>query len=535
MSNEITAPISVIANSITAPVTLGIIGIIGSGGASTWASITGKPITVATGKTITVSNTMTLAGTDSSTLNIGAGGTLGSAAFTAASSYASSAQGTLADNAVPTTRTINSVDLSANRTLADLGIASRQAIKSTDFTAVAYGRYHTTGNVTVTRPASGTFGDIFDVLVASGTATIEGVTYSATRFPIEVVCISGGTPGTWIVPAGALPVSGGGTGGSSQPAAWTGLGGSGTISSPTFTNGTFANGTATVLTVGDQTSNSSAGTITWRGKSGGGTNLSASWVMRSNAYFALDAYGGTDAIRVDASNGRVAFTRGMEGDSYYNGKLSIGTAAPADENAGLLVVSKGYATATGNHHAIRVTSTDAVLAAGAGVCFFDSQAIVSSPNNIDHIAEFQARSSKTGAGTMSDWFGYWTSPVFSLGTTARAAHVNIEDAKGAGTLTTQYGIRIKALTKAATNYAIVTEGTAGVVFGGTLAVTGATTATGGLILGSFTVSTFPSTTYLMGVVTDALAPVVGADVASGGSAKCIVCYNGTSKIVTALL
>jgi hypothetical protein len=225
----------------------------------------------------------------------------------------------------------------------------------------------------------------------------------------------------------------------------------------------------------------------------------------------------------------------MEGDSYYNGKLSIGTTAPADENAGLLVVSKGYATATGNHHAIRVTSTDSVLAAAAGVCFFDSQAIVSSPNNIDHIAEFQARSSKTGAGTMNDWYGYWTSPVFNLGTTARAAHVNIEDATGPGTLTTQYGIRIKALTKAATNYSIVTEGTAGVVFGGTLAVTGATTTTGGLILGSFTVAAFPSTTYLMGVVTDALAPVVGAAVSAGGSAKCIVCYNGTSKIVTALL
>jgi hypothetical protein len=71
--------------------------------------------------------------------------------------------------------------------------------------------------------------------------------------------------------------------------------------------------------------------------------------------------------------------------------------------------------------------------------------------------------------------------------------------------------------------------------GGALSVTGATTTTGGLILGSFTVAAFPSTTYLMGVVTDALAPVVGSAVSAGGAAKCIVCYNGTSKIVTALL
>ena len=43
MSNSITAPVTVIQNTINAPVTLGIIG---SGGASTWASITGKPAAV---------------------------------------------------------------------------------------------------------------------------------------------------------------------------------------------------------------------------------------------------------------------------------------------------------------------------------------------------------------------------------------------------------------------------------------------------------------------------------------------------------
>lgn len=36
-------------------------------------------------------------------------------------------------------------------------------------------------------------------------------------------------------------------------------------------------------------------------------------------------------------------------------------------------------------------------------------------------------------------------------------------------------------------------------------------------------------------VNDALVPVIGSAVANGGSAKCLVCYNGTSWIVTALL
>jgi len=68
-----------------------------------------------------------------------------------------------------------------------------------------------------------------------------------------------------------------------------------------------------------------------------------------------------------------------------------------------------------------------------------------------------------------------------------------------------------------------------------LDVTGAVRATAGFLYGTFTVGTFPATTYLEAVVTDALAPIIGTTVAAGGSAKCKVMYNGTSKIVTAVL
>ena len=71
--------------------------------------------------------------------------------------------------------------------------------------------------------------------------------------------------------------------------------------------------------------------------------------------------------------------------------------------------------------------------------------------------------------------------------------------------------------------------------GKNLSVAGTTTCTGGVIFGTYTVSTFPATTYLEAVVTDALVPVVGSAVASGGSAKCKVMYNGSAKIVTAVL
>jgi hypothetical protein len=70
---------------------------------------------------------------------------------------------------------------------------------------------------------------------------------------------------------------------------------------------------------------------------------------------------------------------------------------------------------------------------------------------------------------------------------------------------------------------------------GNITASGTATATGGVIYGTFTVGTFPTTTYLEAVVTDALAPTQGATVVAGGSAKCKVMYNGTAKIVTAVL
>ena len=87
----------------------------------------------------------------------------------------------------PIARTIGGVDLTANRTLSDIGAASRRVYKTTGFTAAAYGRYHTAGTITITDPTSPTpvAGDIFDVVIVSGTANIGGVTYQASRFPIE--------------------------------------------------------------------------------------------------------------------------------------------------------------------------------------------------------------------------------------------------------------------------------------------------------------------------------------------------------------
>jgi hypothetical protein len=56
--------------------------------------------------------------------------------------------------------------------------------KSSSFTAEAYKYYATTGTVTVTDPASPNAGHYYFVLVQSGTATIGGTGFAASRIPI---------------------------------------------------------------------------------------------------------------------------------------------------------------------------------------------------------------------------------------------------------------------------------------------------------------------------------------------------------------
>lgn len=90
-------------------------------------------------KSLTLSNSVILAGTDGSTLNFGSGGTLGTNAFSSASF-------------VPTTRTINGLDLSTNRTLApsDLGAstAGSALFTLTNPSAISYLKINADNTVT---------------------------------------------------------------------------------------------------------------------------------------------------------------------------------------------------------------------------------------------------------------------------------------------------------------------------------------------------------------------------------------------------
>jgi hypothetical protein len=158
---------------------------------------------------------------------------------------------------------------------------------------------------------------------------------------------------------------------------------------------------------------------------------------------------------------------------------------------------------------------------------FAGQTTTANDNGTSPLVYFQARiTGSTTDPNNSAFTSVVTRPLFGW---YKGDNTSVGQVSAAG----QWALNASISSSSTTTGTLVVTG--GVGISGNTNIGGTTTATGGLVLGSFTAAAFPSTTYLMGVVTDALAPVVGASVAGGGSAKCIVCYNGTSKIVTALL
>lgn len=136
-------------------------------------------------------------------------------------------------------------------------VVGTRVYKTSAFTAAAFGRYHTSGTpITVTDPTSPApvAGDVYEVTVVGGIATIGGVNYAASRFPIEREY----NGSSWVtlspVLSDALQLSGGYTEGvvaigtvtSSQPLAIT----AGTVLTATLTASTACTFTMPTATAG---------------------------------------------------------------------------------------------------------------------------------------------------------------------------------------------------------------------------------------------------------------------------------------------
>ena len=325
---------------------------------------------------------------------------------------------------------------------------------------------------TVTTPIAGAYngngsgltGDAQNLIV--GYATLAGVAYSF---------------------AGTLPIASGGTGGATQPAAWTGLGGGGTIASPTFTGLTTS--ASTYANNATFTYNNAAAITNHRNALGLGT-------LQAVTFSGLTSNGFVDVAITSATSTRESVFRAKISDAgndtfqISNGTITDGRFIPA---------FSGFVQSTNLRESL---------------IFYG---LVTAANDV---------TSSSAAGAIN---------LLGARTNSTSDPIN-------GTLTSLVNRRVLTIAHNAASavdldFSMICEAGGAVKFPSLQPVTilGRTNTTGGLVLGSFTVAAFPSTTYLMAVVTDALAPVVGAAVAAGGSAKCIVCYNGTSKIVTALL
>jgi hypothetical protein len=324
----------------------------------------------------------------------------------------------------------------------------------------------------VTSPIAGAYngngagltGDAQNLIV--GYATLAGVAYSF---------------------AGTLPIASGGTGGATQPAAWTGLGGGGTIASPTFTGLTTS--ASTYANNATFTYNNAAAITNHRNALGLGT-------LQAVTFSGLTSNGFVDVAITSATSTRESVFRAKISDAgndtfqISNGTITDGRFIPA---------FSGFVQSTNLRESL---------------IFYG---LVTAANDV---------TSSSAAGAIN---------LLGARTNSTSDPIN-------GTLTSLVNRRVLTIAHNAASavdldFSMICEAGGAVKFPSLQPVTilGRTNTTGGLVLGSFTVAAFPSTTYLMAVVTDALAPVVGAAVAAGGSAKCIVCYNGTSKIVTALL
>ena len=308
------------------------------------------------------------------------------------------------------------------------------------------------------------------------------------------------------------------------------LGASGTLGTIAFGNATVLGG---ILTITPPTGLYSSATITLPS-----TSTTLAGLAVTQAFTQVNTFSNATASTSTAS-GAVVITGGLGvgGNAYVGGVINIpastSTAGKITQAGNNLLhtfgtenlflgLTAGNTTNTGQYSVGIGTRAMALLQTGRQNLCFGWQAgyyITTGWDNLIFGGYNTGHGINTGSGNTI------------IGANADATNGNYRGAIGAGASCTADDTIV--IGKAAGTYSVA--GTSGSRSADAVIIRGTTTCTGGVIFGTYTVSTFPATTYLEAVVTDALVPVVGSAVASGGSAKCKVMYNGSAKIVTAVL
>jgi hypothetical protein len=173
------------------------------------------------------------------------------------------------------------------------------------------------------------------------------------------------------------------------------------------------------------------------------------------------------------ATGEIDIQGNTAGSYFHDGRIVIGTAASPSENSGLLKLTHVYSETDANHHSIVVATNDPVLKHGGGNAAFDSSQTISSPNNLDHFVDFQARGRHSGAGSITNIHAFFSRPSSDGNGCAFLSHFDAYDATGTGSIINQFGLRVGELTRGTNNWAVYTTGNTPSYFGGDVTFGGA--------------------------------------------------------------
>ena len=116
-------------------------------------------------------------------------------------------------------------------------------------------------------------------------------------------------------------------------------------------------------------------------------------------------------------------------------------------------------TGTANGHGFNDYSTFNPSVNNAAYASFNSRVASGGSNNFDHIKGFQSVPGHYGSGTLTNLYGFYSTPLQSGGPITNMYGLYTDDADYfSGTITNQYGIYVNTQTHGTTNYAIFTAG-----------------------------------------------------------------------------
>ncbi|MBU8893571.1 MAG: DUF1566 domain-containing protein [Bacteroidales bacterium] len=158
------------------------------------------------------------------------------------------------------------------------------------------------------------------------------------------------------------------------------------------------------------------------------------------------------------------YTANMTFDST-NILLVLGSTSPPTASADASLIIQRSITGDGNSmfsggntHAFVDESTinrSNTTGGGIGYNSFDNKILINGAFQYDHIAGFQSRINYTSSGMVDRLTAFQALPTQNGGTASRVTGFEVRDPLGTGTITLNYGLYVKTLTRGGTNAAIV--------------------------------------------------------------------------------